>query len=65
MALRRELRQNRPSTPGKHALSFSKEGFNSGTFPLESTTDDVSGGSVSYELELPRTTPSNFETAPS
>ncbi len=37
-------------TPGKHALSFSKEGFNSGTFPLEITTDDVSGGSVSYEL---------------
>ena len=37
-------------TPGKHALAFSKEGFNSGTFPLEITTDDVSGGSVSYEL---------------
>jgi len=37
-------------TPGKHALSFSKEGFNSGSFPLEITTDDVSGGSVSYEL---------------
>jgi hypothetical protein len=37
-------------TPGKHALGFSKEGFNSGTFPLETTPDDVSGGSVSYEL---------------
>ena len=37
-------------TPGKHVLSFSKEGFNSGTFPLETTPDDVSGGSVSYEL---------------
>ncbi len=37
-------------TPGKHVLSFSKEGFNSGTFPLETTADDVSGGSVSYEL---------------
>jgi hypothetical protein len=37
-------------TPGKHILSFSKEGFNSGTFPLETTPDDVSGGSVSYEL---------------
>ncbi len=36
--------------PGKHVLSFSKEGFNSGTFPLETTPDDVSGGSVSYEL---------------
>ena len=37
-------------TPGKHVLAFSKEGFNSGTFPLETTRDDVSGGSVSYEL---------------
>ena len=37
-------------TPGKHVLSFSKEGFNSGTFPLETSPDDVSGGSVSYEL---------------
>jgi PEGA domain len=37
-------------TSGKHALSFSKEGFSSGTFPLEITSDDVSGGSVSYEL---------------
>jgi hypothetical protein len=36
--------------PGKHVLSFSKEGFNSGTFPLETTADDASGGSVSYEL---------------
>jgi hypothetical protein len=36
--------------PGKHVLAFSKEGFNSGTFPLETTPDDVSGGSVSYEL---------------
>ncbi len=38
------------ASPGKHALAFSKEGFNSGTFPLEITPDDVSGGSVSYEL---------------
>jgi hypothetical protein len=37
-------------TSGKHALSFSKEGFSSGTFPLEISSDDVSGGSVSYEL---------------
>lgn len=36
--------------PAKHLLVFSKEGFNSGTFPLETTRDDVSGGSVSYEL---------------
>jgi hypothetical protein len=38
------------ATPGKHVLAFSKEGFNSGTFPLGTTPDDVSGGSVSYEL---------------
>jgi hypothetical protein len=37
-------------TPGKHVLEFSKAGFKSGTFPLETTPDDVSGGSVSYEL---------------
>ena len=36
--------------PGKHMLEFSKEGFNSGHFPLEVTPDDASGGSVSYEL---------------
>jgi len=35
---------------GKHQLGFSKEGFNAGTFPLEIGPDDVSGGSVSYEL---------------
>jgi PEGA domain len=37
-------------TPGKHLLEFSKEGFNNGHFPLEVRPDDVSGGSVSYEL---------------
>jgi hypothetical protein len=37
-------------TPGKHMLEFSKQGFNSGHFPLEISSDDVSGGSVSYEL---------------
>jgi len=37
-------------TPGKHVLTFAKEGFNTGTFPLETTPDDVSGGSISYEL---------------
>lgn len=36
--------------PGKHLLEFSKEGFNSGKFPLEIGPDDTSGGSVSYEL---------------
>jgi PEGA domain len=37
-------------TPGKHMLEFSKEGFNPGHFPLEVSSDQVSGGSVSYEL---------------
>lgn len=36
--------------PGKHQLGFTKEGFNSGVFPLEIGSDDASGGSVSYEL---------------
>jgi len=36
--------------PGKHTLTFSKEGFNPGTFPMEIVPDAVSGGSVSYEL---------------
>ncbi len=35
---------------GKHDLEFSREGFNGGKFPLEIGPDDVSGGSVSYEL---------------
>jgi hypothetical protein len=35
---------------GKHSLGFVKEGFNTGTFPMEIGPDDVSGGSVSYEL---------------
>jgi hypothetical protein len=35
---------------GKHLLAFSKDGFNAGTFPVEFGPDDVSGGSVSYEL---------------
>ena len=35
---------------GKHRLEFSKEGFNNGTFPLEITSSDASGGVVSYEL---------------
>jgi hypothetical protein len=35
---------------GKHLLEFSKEGFVAGKFPLEITSHDASGGSVSYEL---------------
>lgn len=35
---------------GKHLLEFSKSGFNPGKFPLEIAPDDVSGGSLSYEL---------------
>jgi PEGA domain len=35
---------------GKHTLEFAKEGFNNGKFPVEIGPDDVSGGSVSYEL---------------
>jgi hypothetical protein len=35
---------------GKHILAFSKDGFRSGTFPLEIGPNDVPGGSVSYEL---------------
>ena len=35
---------------GKHTLSFSKEGFAPGTYPMDIGADDVSGGSVSYEL---------------
>jgi PEGA domain len=37
-------------TIGKHMLEFSKDGFNSGKFPLEMSSRDASGGSVSYEL---------------
>jgi hypothetical protein len=35
---------------GHHTLSFTKEGFNTGTFPLEISRDDVSGGTVNFEL---------------
>ena len=35
---------------GKHILTFTKEGFTAGNFPLEISPDDLSGGSVSYEL---------------
>jgi hypothetical protein len=36
--------------PGKHQLTFSKDGFRVGVFPLEISANDVSGGTVSYEL---------------
>ena len=39
---------------GKHQLEFSKDGYSQGTFPLEIGPDDVSGGTVSYELGSPR-----------
>jgi len=35
---------------GKHMLTFIKEGFAAGNFPLEISRDDVSGGTVSFEL---------------
>jgi hypothetical protein len=35
---------------GKHILTFSKEGFSAGNFPLEISSADVSGGSISFEL---------------
>lgn len=35
---------------GHHTLTFSKEGFNNGAFPLDVGQNDVSGGSVTYEL---------------
>ncbi len=35
---------------GKHTLTFNKEGFTTGNFPLDISAEDVSGGTVSYEL---------------
>jgi hypothetical protein len=35
---------------GSHKLEFNKEGFNPGTYPLAVTADQVSGGTVTYEL---------------
>jgi hypothetical protein len=37
-------------TVGKHTLEFGKEGFTTGSFPLDIGPDDASGGSVSYQL---------------
>ena len=36
--------------PGKHTLKFIKDGFTAGNFPLEISSNDVSGGNVSFEL---------------
>jgi PEGA domain len=36
--------------PGHHTLTFSKDGFNRGVFPLEISRNDVSGGTVSFDL---------------
>lgn len=35
---------------GKHTLEFRLEGYSHGKFPFEIGPDDVSGGSVSFEL---------------
>jgi hypothetical protein len=35
---------------GHHTLTFTKEGFNNGAFPLDISQNDVSGGSVTFEL---------------
>jgi hypothetical protein len=35
---------------GKHTLIFSRDGFTAGAFPLEISSNDVSGGTVSFEL---------------
>lgn len=36
--------------PGHHTLSFSKEGFNRGVFPLDIGRNDVSGGTINFDL---------------
>ena len=35
---------------GHHTLTFTKDGFTKGTFPLDISRDDVSGGTISFEL---------------
>jgi PEGA domain len=35
---------------GKHTLQFGHEGYREGSFPLEVGPDDVSGGTISFEL---------------
>ena len=36
--------------PGHHTLTFAKEGLATGTFPLDISENDLSGGSLSFEL---------------
>ena len=36
--------------PGSHTLTFTKEGYNPGIFPMVVSPDQLSGGSVSFEL---------------
>jgi len=35
---------------GHHSLTFTKDGFKDGSFPLDISQNDVSGGSVTFEL---------------
>jgi len=35
---------------GSHKLEFDKQGYNPGTYPLVVTADQVSGGTITYEL---------------
>lgn len=49
---------------GKHMLEFSREGFNTGKFPLEMSSRDVSGGASATSLEVLLTTQSNCEMGP-
>jgi hypothetical protein len=37
-------------TPGNHMLTFSKDGYSTGTFPLLISPDQLAGGTVSFEL---------------
>jgi hypothetical protein len=37
-------------TIGTHMLEFSKEGYATGTTPLEVSADELPGGSISFEL---------------
>jgi len=39
--------------PGHHTLTFVKEGFATGTFPLDISANDLSGGSINYEIGAP------------
>ncbi len=42
---------------GKHQLTFSKEGFQNGAFPIEIGANDASGGSINFQLAV-----SQFDT---